>query len=277
MTPFTDTHDEIRRYLLGILSEEAGQGVEERLMTEEAFLEELTLVEGELIDDYAAGLLGAEEHAGFERHFLSTEARRAQLRLTRGLRRYAADASVNARKAVAETEEATTSPTTPTTGPTKMTTGPTLGERLRAFRGGRSASWRAGLAFAAVACIAVAVWLAVPRAPRTFASLTLVAGAGQRAGGGEVPKKVRLPLGADALRVTLILPAGTPPADSYRAEMLTASEGRTEAVEVAEHDTRTVTVVVPEGRLAPGRYALTLYAADGGGRRVGDSYVLDAE
>lgn len=278
MTPFSDIQDEIRKYLLGILSEEARRGVEERLMTEEAFLEELTLVEGELIDDYVDGRLDAEERAGFERHFLSTEERRAQLRFTRSLGRYATAAPpVRTRETEAESETAATTPPK-TNEPTRTTAAPTLGERLRAFWGGRSTAWGAGLAFAAVACIAVAVWLAVPRAPRTFASLTLVAGAGQRAGEGEAPKKVPLPLGADALRITLTLPAGTPPADSYRAEMLTVSEGRTEAVKVTEHDRRTVTVVVPEERLARGRHALKLYVSGGGGeQRVGDSYVFDAE
>lgn len=253
MTPFSDIQDEVRRYLLGALSEEARRGVEERLMTEEAFLEELTLAEGELIDDYADGQLDAEERAGFERHFLSTEERRAQLRFALSLRRYAFRTTK------------------------KKTAAPTPGERLRAFWGGRSTAWRAGLAFAAVACIAVAVWLLIPPAPPTFASLTLVAGAGERAGGGEAPQKVRLPLGADELRITLALPAGTPPANAYRAEMFAVSEGRTESLD-AKRDGGAVTVVVPENRLARGRYALKLYAsAVGGERRVGDSYVFDAE
>lgn len=273
MTPFSDIQDEVRKYLLGTLSEESRRGVEERLMTEEAFLEELTLVEGELIDDYVDGRLDEEERAGFERHFLSTEERRAQLRLTRALGRYATTA-VETREAAAEGEAAAPPKTT---GPAIRTAAPTAGERLRAFWGGRSTAWRAGLAFAAVACLAVLVWLAVPRSPRTFSSLTLVAGAGERAGGVEVPR-VRLPLGADALRITLTLPAGTPPADSYRAEMLTLGDGRIEAVEVAGHDGRAVTVVVPEDRLARGRYAVRLYASGGGGVvRVGDGYVFDAE
>jgi anti-sigma-K factor RskA len=276
MTPFPDTQDEIRRYLLGTLPEESRRGVEERLMTEEAFLEELTLAEGELIDDYAAGRLSEEERAVFERHFLSTEGRRAQLRFTRALGRYASGvASVEAGEKADEVEPA---PATTTTSGTRAADAPTLGERLRAFWGGRSAAWGAGLAFAAVAVIAVIIWLALPRAPRTFASLTLAAGAGDRAAGTEVPR-VRLPLGADALRVALTLPAGAPAGASYRAEILTLSEGRTEVVEVVGQDERAVTVVVPAGRLARGRYALRLFAvaADGSLARVADSYVFDAE
>ena len=59
--------------------------------------------------------------------------------------------------------------------------------------------------------------------------------------------------------------------------MLTG-EGRTEAVEVVGRDARAVTVVVPGGRLARGRYVLKLFAAGGGVVvRVGDSYVFDVE
>jgi anti-sigma-K factor RskA len=273
MTPFPDIEDEIRRYLLGTLPEEARRGVEERLMTEEAFLEELTLAEGELIDDYVAGRLSPDERAAFERHFLSTDERREQLRFTRAVGRYAsaAAASAKAGETASGRETATTTSTTSTT-----TAGPTLGERLRAFWGGRSAAWRAGFAFAAVAAVAFAVWLAVPRAPRTFATLTLVSGAGERAA-GIAPPGVRLPPGTDALKVTLTLPAGTPPAAAYRVEMM-KDTGRTEEVEVAGHDARAVTVVIPEGRLARGRHALRLFAVAGGAeRRVGDSYVFDVE
>ena len=271
MTPFPDIEDEIRRYLLGTLSEESRRGVEERLMTEEAFLEELTLAEGELIDDYVAGRLSPDERAAFERHFLSTEQRREQLRFTRAVGRYASAAAASAKAGGTASERETTATTS------AATAGPTLGERLRAFWGGRSAAWRAGFAFAAVAAVAFAVWLAVPRAPRTFATLTLVAGAGERSAGDKVPR-VNLPLGADALRVTLTLPAASPPADAYRAEMLTLSEGRTKAIEVAGHDARAVTVVIPAGRLARGRHALRLFAVAGGAeRRVGDSYVFDVE
>src|SRR5688500_19900460 len=91
MAQYEDIQPVVRRYLLGGLSEEAGRGVEERLMTDEHFLEELTLAEGELIDDYVAGRLSDAERAEFEGHFLSSESRRRQLSFTQALSRYAAD------------------------------------------------------------------------------------------------------------------------------------------------------------------------------------------
>lgn len=229
-------------------------------MTEEAFLEELTLAEGELIDDYVGGRLTGADRADFERHFLSTDERRRQLRFTRALSRYASATAATAAPASSATAGA-----------------PTPWERLRAFWGGLSWAPRAGFAFAAAAVIVCAVWLARPSAPRTFVALTLVAGAGDRAGGAETPV-VRLPLGADALKVALTLPEGAGPADAYRAEML-AGNGRPEAVEVAGQDGRSVSVVVPEARLVRGRHVLRLFAvgADKSARRVGDSYIFDVK
>src|SRR5687767_11101504 len=108
MRPFPDIEDEVRRYLLGTLAEESRRGVEERLMTEEAFLDELALAEGELVDDYVAGRLAEEERAAFERHFLSTDERRAQVRFARALTRYASAASSGAGEAAAAREAAPT-------------------------------------------------------------------------------------------------------------------------------------------------------------------------
>lgn len=255
MTPNTDIRQEIRHYLLGDLSEEARRRVEERLLTEENFLEELTLAEEELLDDYVAGRLAAAERPGFEQHFLSTEERRRQLRFARALGRYAsAHAGRRPR--------------------------PARGDSLRAFWGGLNWAVRAGFALGAVAVIAGALWLARPAGPptpRTFAAITLTAGAGDRAEGA-LAAKVRLPLGADALKMTLTLPEGAPPATKYRAEMLN-NKGGTEPLEVVGRDERTVAVVVPGARLARGQYAVRLHAvgADGAERRVGGSYLFDVE
>ncbi|HEX8500674.1 MAG TPA: hypothetical protein VF659_08790 [Pyrinomonadaceae bacterium] len=264
MTAHTDIEGEIRRFLLGTLSEDARRRAEERLMAEEGFLEELSLAEGELIDDYVGGRLTAAEREAFERHFLSTEGRRSQLRFTRALGRYADDAAaLAARKSGAASSAPQDS----------------AGARLRAFWGGLNWGLRAGAALACVALIAGALWLARPAAPtpRTFAALTLVAGSGDRAAGADIPK-ARLPLGADALKLTLQLPAGAAPAERYRAELMT-SKGRAEAVEVSGPEGRAVTVVVPEARLARGQYAVRLYAlgADGAERPVGDSYLFQVE
>ena len=272
MTPHTVIQAEIRQYLLGTLSEDAQQKVEERLMTEETFLEELTLAEGELIDDYVGERLTAAERAEFERHFLATEERRRRLRFTRALSRYA-DAHALATAAAGEVAEpeAAREPLPPAA--------PTFGERLRAFWVGLSPAARGGLALACVAVIVGALWLvrpAAPSPPRTFFALTLAPGSGDRAA-GPAPSKARLPLGADALKLVLTLPAGSATADTYRAEMQTHT-GRVEAVEVIGRDERSVSAVVPEARLARGQYIVRLHAvgADKTERPVG-TYLFEVE
>lgn len=82
---------EIRLYLLGRL--EPGhrfQQVEERMLTQDDYYEELLIVEDEMIDLYLAGALSPDERESFERHFLKTPERRRKLNFARTLRRYVA-------------------------------------------------------------------------------------------------------------------------------------------------------------------------------------------
>ena len=242
-------------------------------MTEEPFLDELRLEEEELIDDYVAGGLTPDERTRFEQHFLVTEERRSQLRFARALGRYVNERGGGA--LVSDRGEGSGR------GRTQGEPGgPTWGERLRALWGPRGWAPRAAWAIAAVAVVAVALWLLLPRAPRaprTFAALTLNAVAADRSTGAAAGK-VKLPLEADALRVSLVLPEGEPAASRYHVEMLSRT-GQTERLEVERQEERAVFVVIPADRLARGEYALRLYAVgdDGSERRVGDSYLFNAE
>src|SRR5215217_1053773 len=67
-------HDQarIRQYLLGHLSDEEQQRLEERLMTEDDLFEELEISKGELIEEYCARELTQGEHQWFERHYLAS-------------------------------------------------------------------------------------------------------------------------------------------------------------------------------------------------------------
>ena len=253
-------HEDVRRYLLGGVSEEAQRAAEERLLTEESFLEELSAAEEELIDDYVGGDLSADDRERFERHFLSTEERRRKLRFALALARYTSE------KGLAKTAAASPA-------------GPTLAERLRAFWRGRPLMLRAGLALASVAILAAAWWFSFPRtpSPKTFATLSLNITAGNRAEGAQVAK-VALPVKEDALKISLALPEGWAKASGYRVELLDES-GRAETLEIIERDEKSVSVAVPASRLARGQYALRLYASGPGGaeQRVPGSYFFAAE
>ena len=68
-------HDQtrIREYLLGNLTEEEQQKIEERLMVEDDLFEELEISKGELIEEYRSGELPRREHSWFEQNYLAEE------------------------------------------------------------------------------------------------------------------------------------------------------------------------------------------------------------
>lgn len=78
----------IQRYLLAELDEEMRQRLEERLMTDNEYFEELLVAEDELIDKYLGNSLPPGDKEKFEGHFLSTPERRRKLSFARTLRRY---------------------------------------------------------------------------------------------------------------------------------------------------------------------------------------------
>ena len=255
-------HEEIKRYLLGNVSPEVQRAAEERLLTEESFLEELNAVEEELIDDYVGADLSADDRERFERHFLSTEERQRKLRFALALARYTAE------KGVTETAAAEVG-------------GPTLAESLRAFWRGRPLMLRAAAGLAAVAIIAAAWWFSFPRTPsqKTFATLSLSINVGSNRAEGAQVAKVPLPLKADGLKISLALPEGSGRASGHRVELLDESGSAAENLEIIERDEKSVSVVIPSSRLARGQYALKLYATPPGGaeQRVPGNYFFTVE
>lgn len=80
----------LRQYLLGSLSHEPRQELEQILMTDGELLDELSAAEDELIDQYLAGNLRPSEVEMFENHFLGPLERQEKLRFARAFKRYAA-------------------------------------------------------------------------------------------------------------------------------------------------------------------------------------------
>src|SRR5215213_1519407 len=62
----------VRDYLLGHLSDEEQDKIEERLMTEDDLFDELEISKGELIEEYCGGELSRNEHEWFEQHYLAS-------------------------------------------------------------------------------------------------------------------------------------------------------------------------------------------------------------
>jgi len=80
----------LRQYLLGELSDDSRQRVEETLLADDDFYQELLIAEDELVDEYLAGTIPAGGRERFERHFLVTSARRRKLAFASAFRKYAA-------------------------------------------------------------------------------------------------------------------------------------------------------------------------------------------
>jgi hypothetical protein len=280
----------IRRCLLSGAGLEDAPELEERLLRDDAFVEQVLLVEDELIEDYVRGVLDLDERHGFEAHFLSTPTRRRKLMLIKGIRGYASDATVTASTEGLQTLGSTEAGSSRITGESKDSAGdltekpapsygPTLLERLHAFWGSQSWWPRAALAVAVVA-VTAALWLsrpAPPPAPRTFAILTLAININNRHEGAQAGR-VKLPLAADALRISLVIPERVIASGRYRVEMV-SDDGNAEHLQVEGLHERSLSVVLPAARLTRGQYTLRLFATDADGieRRIGGSYFFTVE
>src|SRR6185295_9519782 len=134
-----------RDFLLHRLGEADAHALEERLMTEDGFLEALQDAEHDLLDDYAAGQLNDEDRAATERHLLATPEARQRLEMGRALAR--------AKVAASERRERIDAPVAVGT-PARATSTATAHARERPrYR----RTWQ--LALAAAACVAIVAFL----------------------------------------------------------------------------------------------------------------------
>lgn len=109
----SENNDSIRRYLLGDLSEQEREQVEQRLMSEDDLYQQLLVAEDELIDEYVSDELPEQERAKFNRHFLSVPQLRQDVRFAAALRKHALETAplvVAADSAAPKPEPARASP-----------------------------------------------------------------------------------------------------------------------------------------------------------------------
>lgn len=225
-------HDQarIRDYLLGHLTDEEQEKIEERLMTEDDLFEELEISKGELIEEYCAGELPRKEHEWFEQHYLTS---------VEGRRRHATAIGLKTLKRSVP-------------GPRKLT----WFERLRDFFNARP--WTmAAVATSAVVIIVAGLFVYRPTRPASYA-FTLTSTVVQRSSGNARYYKVPLNPDIGELRITLQLPEGVTRGTDYRVEL--DDRGETSSLKPASHDANSVVVVIPIATLREGLYALRLYA-----------------
>jgi hypothetical protein len=78
----------LRKYLLGSLPPGEVAALEERLLTDGVFYDELLMVEDELIDQYLSGEQSPAERQSFEAHFALAPERQQKVRFARALKKY---------------------------------------------------------------------------------------------------------------------------------------------------------------------------------------------
>jgi hypothetical protein len=246
-------HEEgdLRLYLLGLLPQERARPLEERLLSDGSFYEELVIAEDELIDEYLDGELDGRELERFNGHFLNSPHRMSRVRFARTLKRYVAETDA---AAVAETPAPAEDPAS----------------GIKPERGGgRFLPWPRVPGPAPAAYLAVALlvscaitWVVIRSmssgAPRQVATVLLTPG-GQTRAGGDL-QLVDIPVGADVVQLRLRLVAVD--FQSYHATLLNedgvlllnASNLKPEPVE----GTQAIVMTLPARNIQPGGYQLRL-------------------
>lgn len=271
----TEETGALRQYLLGQLTPERRTPLEERLLTDAAFHDELSIAEDDLIDRYLAGDLAAAERQNFETHFLLAPARHKKLRFARALRRYVAAERDAPSGALATSpagrraeESAATEEQTPDDRAARPRTDPGKQNFFRLFLARHPALATAAFAVLLIAAAAVS-WVAFNRpAGRQLAfrnpyAVTLTPGLTR--GSGE-PARIQLPTDADALRLRLELPAAEH--ESYRATLLSAERAEVWAADELRSaaGAAAIDMDVPANVLGPGDYQVMVSGRSAGGR-----------
>jgi hypothetical protein len=256
-------HD-VRRYLLGFMSEAEEARVERAYLASDEALEELRVHEDELIEDYLRGALEPGERAAFERLFLASPRRLERLVFLRALQDRA-------------------------------------GGDGRAAAGRRPVVRPWGLAAAGLGAVAVAGLLAArgsvpspagdsPRAtPAKPATATAPPVPGTEGRPASAPALVRLRAPAvrgagegptvdpgSAGHVALEVPLETREAPSAHRGRVVAPDGREVFVSAWQpaREEATLRVLVPAAVLGDGRHVLVVEASDGRIDRVLESYAF---
>src|SRR5437660_11627061 len=81
MTSSPEIQGNIKKYLLGQLAGADLEQIEQRVLTDDEFYEEVQIMEDELVDEYVNAELSPDERRLFEKNFLADPESRNKLRL----------------------------------------------------------------------------------------------------------------------------------------------------------------------------------------------------
>jgi hypothetical protein len=218
----------IKDYLLGKLSEDEREKIEERLMVEDALFEELEILKGELVEDYREGVLTRTERRSFENGFLSSpEGRQKQV--------FAA---------AIHTLEQRRQPQP-------------VGLFGRIFAFFRQPQWAGASVALATVVIVVIILVKTPQQPSKFVAITLTSNAVTRSNEDIQYPKIAIPPDTNELRVSLTLPQPATPDTRYRI-VLDNRRDQT-SLQPSGQDANSVSVVIPAQQVPTGLYNLIIY------------------
>ena len=229
-------HDITRRYLLGQLTDDEEQKLEERLLNEDDFFQEVELTKDELAQEYASGELTAKERKWLQENFLASAEGRQRHEFAKTFNHYVTKHREQRKKNVG------------------------VIERLRKLFNQPRFLTAATTAAVLVIAIGVAVQIQRPPAPRSVDNLTVTNSPGTRSTGpGSAPPSITLK--EDALKLTLMLPQAVSPGSAFRVEVL-SDNNVTQSFDASAQDTQSISVQIPAAQLPRGQYVATVSALD---------------
>lgn len=246
----------IRQYLLGQLPQEDSARLEERLLSDSDYFQEILIGEDELIDRYLANQLSEAERQAFETSFLLTRERQQKLRFARSLKKYIGEAAATTAGEEAEPESSGERSHDFADAPSKN-------RHFFSFVPAQNPILSYSLAAAALLVVVGVSWIATKnwRTPQTGPGnvLTVVLTPGLTREGGEVPK-INLSPEIDTVELRLELPKSD--YRTYRSVLLADDRSQVWARDDlrAVNDSGTSFVVsnVPAKLLADGDYRIKI-------------------
>ena len=243
-------HEITRRYLLGQLTDAEEQKLEERLLVEDDFLQEVELTKDELTQEYASGELTTKERQWLQKNFLASPEGKQRHEFAKTFDTYVKNHRAQHQKSTS-----------------------LLGRLRNLFS---QPKFLTAASTAAVLVIAIGVYWIIQRtpAPRSFATLTVTISQGTRSiGPGSGVQSIKLR--EDALNLTLMLPQAVSPGSAFRVEVL-SDDNVTRTFETSAHDAQSITVQIPAAQLPRGQYVATV-TPNGNAPRVPGYYYFKVE
>lgn len=264
-----EEREAIRQYLLGRAPEAELTGLEERIISEDSFYEEVLIAEDDLIDQYLSGALSDPERTGFVSHFLVTNERLEKFRFSKNLRKYL-DAQATTAPVVAQE---------PFSSARKSTQRNWFGSL---FPGMSHPACRPLLMAASLLVVVGLSWIVLSNLlseqPGGSGDLVIAKlNPGRTRDGGET-SRISIPPGQDAVQLQLVLEVSTHGYQTYHAELksientssLLSRDRLSSEVDGAQ---RIVKVDVPADILEGGDYFVTLSGiGEAGTREIAGQY-----